>query len=493
MSSLKNVPGTYTARDYSFRRKIQALLMFRLLMAVFFLLLTLLVQSGRHEDLLAGHLQPLYFFSVLLFGFTIFASLDLKNVRNLRRFAYAQLFFDVEAVTFLVFMSGGVESLFSFLYMPVIISASILLLRRGSLVVATLAGVSYGLLLDFQYLGWIHPLQMVRSQSFFLDSNAYLHALLLNVFAFYAVGVLSGYLAEELQKSSLQLSQKQKDLERLEALHRNIVRSMSSGLITVDVGNRVLYANEAARKLDMVTLGQLVGRSVLTGLKGEARLRVKSILTRFRRDGSGLVTRSIRRGERFLEERYQGVADHDGHFQGMILMYEDVTDRVMETEEANRLACEDALTGLGNRRAFDDALARQMLFSMRQHCALSLLFIDIDGFKSFNDTHGHQAGDLALQQVARVLRRSVREHVDEIYRYGGDEFVVLLPATRFDEARTAAERISQVFAEDGVEGLGLSVGMSLYRRGEGARQFVERADRALYRAKARGGGVIEEL
>ncbi len=264
-------------------------------------------------------------------------------------------------------------------------------------------------------------------------------------------------------------------------------------MIVTDHVGRILFANQAARQLDMVSLEQLVGRSVLTGLKGEAQVRVKSILARFRRDGCGVVTRRIRRGDRFLEERFYGVSAPDGQFQGLILQYEDVTDRVLETEEANRLAREDSLTGLGNRRAFDDALARQMLFSMRQRCALSLLFIDIDGFKSFNDQHGHQAGDIALQQVAQVLRRSVREHVDEIYRYGGDEFVVLLPATTYDEARSAAERVTTVFDEQGVEGLGLSIGLSVYRRGEGARILVERADRALYQAKARGGGVIESM
>jgi two-component system sensor histidine kinase PilS (NtrC family) len=253
-------PETFSAMDLSLRRKIQGLLLFRLLMAIFFLLLTILVQSRRQEDLLAAQLQPLYFFSLILFVFTIVAALGLKNIRNLKRFAYLQLFVDVGAVTFLVYMSGGVESLFSFLYMPVIISASILLFRQGSLLIASLASLSYGLLLDLEYLGWIDPLQIVSSQSYFIDSGTYLRAFLMNIAAFYMVAFLSGYLAEELQRSGRQLLEKQKNLEHLETLHRNIVQNMRSGLLSVDAKGKILYCNQAAEEILKLPIGSVAGR-----------------------------------------------------------------------------------------------------------------------------------------------------------------------------------------------------------------------------------------
>jgi len=146
------VPAT---QDEPLRRKLQGLLLYRLLMAVFFLLLSLGVQSHREADLLAAHLRPLYFFSCILFSFTILASWALRFVQKLQRFAYFQLFFDVGAVTVVIFISGGVESFFSFLYMPVIISAAVLLTRRGSILIASSCSVAYGLLLDSQYFNWI--------------------------------------------------------------------------------------------------------------------------------------------------------------------------------------------------------------------------------------------------------------------------------------------------------------------------------------------------
>jgi diguanylate cyclase (GGDEF)-like protein/PAS domain S-box-containing protein len=269
------------------------------------------------------------------------------------------------------------------------------------------------------------------------------------------------------------------------------VETLSAAVLVTDHVGRILFANDAAKALSTSSADHLEGRSILAGLEGEARLRVKAILARFRRDGGGSMTRRIRREGRYLEERFFGVPAADGRFGGLVLIVEDVTDLVRETEEALRLAREDALTGLGNRRAFDDALARQMLFSLRQRCELSLLFIDVDGFKSYNDHHGHQAGDRVLRELAAALRRSVREHVDEIYRYGGDEFVVLLPATNRSEAAAAANRIAETFADLELDDLSLSSGVALYQRGETARSFVERADRALYRAKASGGGVVE--
>jgi two-component system sensor histidine kinase PilS (NtrC family) len=252
------------------RRNLQGLLLFRLLMAIFFLILTLLVQSRDDADLLTSHLQPLYFFSCTLFAFTLFGALSLKHVRDLKRFAYLQLFFDVEAVTFLIFLSGGVDSLFSFLYMPVIISAALLLFRKGSLWIASICALSYGLLLDFQYFELIFPLQIITRTSRVLNSGAYLHSLLMNIAAFYLVAFLSGYLAESLQRSSEKIRQQKKDLHQLEKLHQNIVQSISSGLLTFDTTGRILFFNRSVQEILGLPPDRIAGRSlpeILPGLR----------------------------------------------------------------------------------------------------------------------------------------------------------------------------------------------------------------------------------
>lgn len=248
------------SHDGPLRRKLQGLLLCRLLMAVFLLLLTMGVQSHREADLLAAHLQPLYLFSCILFSFTILAGWVLKYVQRLNGFAYFQLFFDVGAVTFLIFISGGLDSFFSFLYMPVIISAAVLLTRRGSILIASTCSLAYGLLLDLQYFNWIAPLQILTPSAYTKDSGSYFVSILLNTGGFYLVAFLSGYLAEELRKSSRKVREQEKDLQQLEVLHRNIVHSMNSGLLTINSNGQVLFCNRAAMEILALPAEQIEGR-----------------------------------------------------------------------------------------------------------------------------------------------------------------------------------------------------------------------------------------
>ncbi|NTV57968.1 MAG: PAS domain S-box protein [Deltaproteobacteria bacterium] len=271
-----HVPAT---RDEPLRRKLQGLLLYRLLMAVFFLLLSLGVQSHREADLLAAHLRPLYFFSCILFSFTILASWALRFVQKLQRFAYFQLFFDVGAVTVVIFISGGVESFFSFLYMPVIISAAVLLTRRGSILIASSCSVAYGLLLDSQYFNWISPLQFLAPSAYTRDSGSYFLSILMNTASFYLVAFLSGYLAEELRKSSRKVKEQERDLHQLEILHRNIVHSMNSGLLTINSNGQILFCNRAAMEILALPVEQVEGRSfdkVFPPLEGMPWLREAS-------------------------------------------------------------------------------------------------------------------------------------------------------------------------------------------------------------------------
>ncbi len=252
-------PDETTAGGHPLRRKLQGLLCFRLLLAIIFLALTVLVQSRREGDLLSAQLQPLYFLSCILFAFTVVAGFSLKQVKNLAGFAYVQLLFDVGAVTFLIYLSGGVESPYPFLYMPVIISAALLLFKRGSLLIASACSLAYGGLLDLQYFGWVQPLQIVSEAVQARDSGSYFHSILMAVAVFFVVAYLSGYLAEELQKSSTQLELQRRDHQQLEMLHQNIVHSMNSGLLTINVEGRVRFANRAAQDILGIPYGELFG------------------------------------------------------------------------------------------------------------------------------------------------------------------------------------------------------------------------------------------
>jgi diguanylate cyclase len=151
----------------------------------------------------------------------------------------------------------------------------------------------------------------------------------------------------------------------------------------------------------------------------------------------------------------------------------------------------DALAGVANRRAFDEQLARRYAAWQRQGIPLSLLIIDIDRFKEFNDTHGHQAGDEILRGIGRVLATNVRD-MDFAARYGGEEFAFILPYTHLDDAKSAAERIRTAIAKEviSLEGKPLqvtaSVGIAELQPGDTVASLLHRADLALYAAKSNG-------
>ncbi len=230
-------------------RRLKGLLCFRLLLALLFFGVTLVVQTRREEELLSAPLQPLYVLSCILFAFTIVAAWSLSRIRNLKRFCYVQLVFDVGAVTFLIYLSGGLESPYSLFYMLVIISAALLLNRRGSLFIASLCSLSYGLLLDLQFFGWVLPLRIVGQSNGYADSGTYFHSILMSVAGFYLVAYVSGSLAEELQKSSRREIAQQRNLHQLELLHWNIVQSMNSGLMMIDETGCIRFANLAAAEI----------------------------------------------------------------------------------------------------------------------------------------------------------------------------------------------------------------------------------------------------
>jgi diguanylate cyclase (GGDEF)-like protein len=172
-----------------------------------------------------------------------------------------------------------------------------------------------------------------------------------------------------------------------------------------------------------------------------------------------------------------------------------------QTEQLKKLSITDPLTGLLNRRYFQERLEEEVARSQRHNRPVSLLMVDLDGFKRFNDTFGHPAGDRALRLTGDTLLRMVR-HMDIVARLGGDEFVVILPETGPERALQIAERIRQEIAEikppdaeprpGKAERLSVSIGIASYTvQDESAEAILEHADQALYRAKAAGRNRIE--
>jgi diguanylate cyclase (GGDEF)-like protein len=196
-----------------------------------------------------------------------------------------------------------------------------------------------------------------------------------------------------------------------------------------------------------------------------------------------------------LYERYKRESSHRREY----LLREANRLRMEDTMRANahlqRLSSMDGLTGIFNRRYLDAALSRLCERASDHDRWISVIMIDVDHFKSLNDTAGHQHGDFCLEQIAQTLQRSVRLGIDTVARYGGEEFVAILPDANEQEAIMIAERIRVAIEAVGLQGahgqtVTISAGAAALRGGDGANltpaDLIASADEALYRAKRSG-------
>lgn len=210
-----------------------------------------------------------------------------------------------------------------------------------------------------------------------------------------------------------------------------------------------------------------------------------------------------RLGERiYLTADAGPIYDEAGKLVAVVETLRDMSAQKRAQEELERLATRDGLTSVANRRSFDETLNTEWRRASRESRALSLLMIDVDYFKPYNDTYGHQSGDDCLRQIAAAMTGVVKRASDCVARYGGEEFSILMPATELGGARIVAERIraavealrlphsGSAVAEHVTVSIGVAC-MHIAAGGEPAAQLIAAADAALYRAKHAGRNRIE--
>ena len=201
---------------------------------------------------------------------------------------------------------------------------------------------------------------------------------------------------------------------------------------------------------------------------------------------------------RYLAADARPIFDDQGALAAVVQTLRDMTEEKTAQIALEQLATHDGLTGLANRRCFDDTLRAEWTRAMRQHQPLSLLMIDVDNFKAYNDANGHLEGDACLQRIAGAVADEMRSN-DLVARYGGEEFAVILPNQSLKGAAIVAERIrcrvEQLHLPHGCDAgkhVTVSIGAATAVAATDAEpsQLVATADAALYRAKHLGRNQI---
>jgi diguanylate cyclase (GGDEF)-like protein/PAS domain S-box-containing protein len=298
-------------------------------------------------------------------------------------------------------------------------------------------------------------------------------------------------------------------LKASEARYRMLADNSSDIVFQVDRGLVRQYVSPASRDILGYDPSELIGvKPVEQCHPDDAHLiaEAASALLAGEAERRTVVNRSLHRDGHWVwvEAELKALRDPaTGEVTGIIGALRDISKRKAIEEqlaEATRrleiLAAEDGLTGLANRRSFDDTFDMEYRRAQREGESLALIMIDVDRFKDFNDYYGHPAGDACLKQVADKIGSAILRPGDFAARYGGEEFAVLLPNTHLAGALEVAERIRLAVRElrlpnaQGVDGVvTISAGVvasSNGARGEGTDQLLKKADRALYQAKNAG-------
>jgi diguanylate cyclase (GGDEF)-like protein/PAS domain S-box-containing protein len=268
-------------------------------------------------------------------------------------------------------------------------------------------------------------------------------------------------------------------LKASEHRFRGIAEAAADGLILEGANGLMRYANPAAAKILGVPEATLIDRAIESFVAVPAPDQ-PPIATRIYRDRELVpVEISVRSFE-----------------DSRVYVITDLSEK-LRAAELLRLASHDALTGLFNRRRFEEEMRGRLAEARRYGGVGAMLLLDLDGFKAINDTHGHQAGDAVLIAVGELLRKSTRE-TDSVARFGGDELAVLLPHADSAAARACAEKLLAAIQRivvnyKGVElRVGVSIGVARYLvDGETPEALYAAADAALYRAKRGGKNRVE--
>jgi diguanylate cyclase (GGDEF)-like protein/PAS domain S-box-containing protein len=324
-----------------------------------------------------------------------------------------------------------------------------------------------------------------------------------------------GIMAREIgQLAAKELTAKTRELQASEEIYKTILMASPDDITIADLSGKIIMVSEAANRIFGYDSGEGPGMSVMDFIAPEDHERARANIVKMIQENypGPNEYRAVRKDRSFLDIEVNNalIRDRQGNPVQMVLVVRDITNRKnaeqqiqvlvrqleIERDLAQRNSLTDSLTGLSNRRFFDTVLQTEFSRHTRSGTQLSLIMIDVDHFKNYNDHYGHLAGDDCLRQIARTLKDMVERGTDFVARYGGEEFVVILPDTNSQGAAAVAGQIVESVcalalphaASDTSKYVTISLGVAStadHVLTDGS-HLVALADQAMYQAKNNG-------
>ena len=324
---------------------VKALMLGRIIILTLLLTITLAFQISKNTIFFLPLTNTFYYFIGLFYLVTIGYALFLKKVKDLYRFAFSQIIIDQFFITALIYFTGGNESFFPLTYTFTIIASSTIFYKRGALFSASLSSFLYGLLLLLQLYRWINPL----GQPYLYEASQIFYSLIIYMATFYIVAFLSSAISEELKKNRRELVQKQVDYNQLEVFNRNIIQSLDSGLLTIDLNGNMNFLNRTAEKILNQSRESLKDTSIyrLFPKIGEVLEQVKRKIPELSPDYQRYETLLTNDDGRkvYLGFSISPLTDPEGSLIGHTLIFQDIT-QFKEMEEQMKRVDRMAAVGL---------------------------------------------------------------------------------------------------------------------------------------------------
>jgi len=332
----------------------------------------------------------------------------------------------------------------------------------------------------------------------FLYHNSFLLAgtivllLMQSVYVIFWVRKKSDHLVQKINK----LTMITRRFQNISKYFETILQDSTDIILSIDTEGYILKFNRGAQLYFGYSQEEIVGKAFKFLFVNESdELKViNSVLLNGKSINEEIPLRTSNGSAILVNMSVSEMKSDNNQIIGMVVTAKDITEKkklemelVKKNELLSKLAITDSLTGLYNSRHFHDQIKRELSRLKRSpDRKLSLILLDIDHFKDLNDTEGHQMGDQVLKSLGQVIKVCIRSDIDSGFRYGGDEFVIILPDTDKKQAYVAADRIQKQFHAFKFGKTSLSMGISEAISGEEEQTFVKRTDEAMYQSKHEG-------